>query len=218
MPYSVTIARAILVACSMSDTAPVVGSRNTSSSAARPPIAKTSRAIISERVISPLVVLGHRHGMAASAAAGQDGDLVDRLDVGHRPRRQGVTTLVVGGDLLLQLADDPALAARAADHAVDGLLQRGGAGDDGAVLPRGQQGGLIDDVGQIGAGHADRALGQAIQVGIGRERLALGVHPQHGLAAGEVRRGHRDLPVEAAGRSSAGSRMSGRLVAIRMTP
>ena len=54
MPYSVTIARAILVACSMSDTAPVVGSRNTSSSAARPPIANTSRAIISERVIRPL--------------------------------------------------------------------------------------------------------------------------------------------------------------------
>ena len=54
MPYSVTIARAILVACWMSETAPVVGSRNTSSSAARPPIAKTSRAIISERVIRPL--------------------------------------------------------------------------------------------------------------------------------------------------------------------
>ena len=54
MPYSVTIARAILVACSMSDDAPVVGSRNTSSSAARPPIANTSRAIISERVIRPL--------------------------------------------------------------------------------------------------------------------------------------------------------------------
>ena len=54
MPYSVTIARAILVAWSMSENAPVVGSWNTSSSAARPPIAKTSRAIISERVIRPL--------------------------------------------------------------------------------------------------------------------------------------------------------------------
>ncbi|COX73648.1 Uncharacterised protein [Mycobacterium tuberculosis] len=32
IPNSVTIERAILVACSMSDTAPVVGSRNTSSS------------------------------------------------------------------------------------------------------------------------------------------------------------------------------------------
>ncbi|CNN01969.1 Uncharacterised protein [Mycobacterium tuberculosis] len=54
IPNSVTIERAILVACSMSDTAPVVGSRNTSSSAARPPIANTSCAIISERVRRPL--------------------------------------------------------------------------------------------------------------------------------------------------------------------
>ena len=54
MPYSVTIALAILVAWSMSLDAPVVGSWKTSSSAPRPPIANTSRAIISERVISPL--------------------------------------------------------------------------------------------------------------------------------------------------------------------
>ena len=54
MPYSVTIARAILVAWSMSLDAPVVGSWKTSSSAQRPPIANTSRAIISERVIRPL--------------------------------------------------------------------------------------------------------------------------------------------------------------------
>ena len=54
MPYSVTIARAILVACSMSEDAPVVGSWNTSSSALRPPIANTSLPIISERVMRPL--------------------------------------------------------------------------------------------------------------------------------------------------------------------
>ena len=54
MPYSVTIARAILVACSMSDDAPVVGSWKTSSSAERPPMANTSRASISERVMSSL--------------------------------------------------------------------------------------------------------------------------------------------------------------------
>ena len=38
----------------MSEEAPVVGSAKTSSSAARPPMAITSRAIISDRVISPL--------------------------------------------------------------------------------------------------------------------------------------------------------------------
>ncbi len=54
MPYSVTMARATLVAIAMSLDAPVVGSAKTSSSAARPPIAITRRAIISERVIKPL--------------------------------------------------------------------------------------------------------------------------------------------------------------------
>ena len=54
MPYSVTIARAILVACSMSLDAPVVGSWKTSSSAERPPSANTSRAIISDLVIRSL--------------------------------------------------------------------------------------------------------------------------------------------------------------------
>ena len=54
MPYSVTIARAILVACSMSLEAPVVGSPKTSSSAERPPMAKTSWAKSSSRLYMPL--------------------------------------------------------------------------------------------------------------------------------------------------------------------
>jgi hypothetical protein len=118
--------------------------------------------------------------VTAGAAAGQDGHLVDRVDVRHRPARQRVAGLVVGGDLLLVLADDAALAPRSADHAVDGFLERG-AGDDGAVLAGGQQCGLVDHVGQVGAGHPDRALGQAVQVGVRRDRLALRVHPRTAL-------------------------------------
>ena len=106
--------------------------------------------------------------------------------------------LVVGGDLLFLLADDPALAARAADHPVHRLFQ-GGAGDDGAVLAGGQQRRLVDDVGQVGAGHADGPLGQPVEIGVRADRLALGVHPQHRATARQVGVGHRDLPVEAAG-------------------
>ena len=80
-----------------------------------------------------LVVLGYRHRVPTGAAAGQDRNFINRLDIGHRPRRQGVAALVVGGDLLLRLADDPTLATRAADDPVDGLFQRG-PGDDGPVL------------------------------------------------------------------------------------
>ena len=71
-----------------------------------------------------LVVLGDDQRVAAGAPARQDRELVDRLQVGHRPRGERVAALVVGGDLLLLLGDDLALAARPADHAVDRLLQR----------------------------------------------------------------------------------------------
>ncbi|CAM3128500.1 hypothetical protein MYSI104531_19690 [Mycobacterium simiae] len=145
-----------------------------------------------------LVLFGHRDGVPAGAAARQDRHLVHRVDVGHRPRRQGVPALVVGGDLLLLLADDPALAAWTADHPVHRLLQ-GGPGDHGAVLTSGQQRRLVDHVGQIGAGHADGPLGQPVEVGVGGDRLALRVHGQHGATARQVGVGHRDLTVEATG-------------------
>ena len=105
-----------------------------------------------------LIVLGHRHRVPAGASTGQDRHFVDRLNVRHRPRRQGVPTLVIGGDLLLCLADDPALTTRATDDAVDCLLQRG-PGDDGPVLAGREQGGFVDHVGQVSAGHAHGALG-----------------------------------------------------------
>ena len=54
MPYSTTMALAIFVAISISALAPVVGLPKTSSSAARPPIAKTRRAKSSERLYMPL--------------------------------------------------------------------------------------------------------------------------------------------------------------------
>src|SRR5699024_1171434 len=57
-------------------------------------------------VVHALVVFRGGHCVSTGAAAGQDGDLVDPLDVLHRPRGQGVAALVVGGDLLLVLGDD----------------------------------------------------------------------------------------------------------------
>ena len=108
-----------------------------------------------------------------------------------------MAALVVGGDLLLGLADHPALSPGTADHPVDGLLQCG-AGDDRPVLPGGEQRGLVDDVGEVGAGHADGALGQSVEIRVGGQRLTVRMHPQHGLAAGEVGAGHRDLAVETA--------------------
>ena len=67
------------------------------------------------------------------------------------------------------------------------------------LVPRGQQRALVDHVGQVGAGEPGRAPGDDVEVGVGRDGLAPGVHPQDPLAAGQVRLGHHDLPVEAAG-------------------
>ena len=83
-----------------------------------------------------------------------------------------MAALVVGGDLLLGLTDDPALAARAADHPIDGLFQSR-TGDNGPVLAGGEQRGLVDHVGQISAGHAHRSLRQTVKVSTRRQRLAL---------------------------------------------
>src|SRR5699024_1265347 len=96
-------------------------------------------------VVHALVVFRGGHCVSTGAAAGQDGDLVDPLDVLHRPRGQGVAALVVGGDLLLVLGDDLRGATRPTHHAVGGLFQ-GVAGDDVAVHTGGQQRGLVEDV------------------------------------------------------------------------
>ena len=84
------------------------------------------------------------------------------------------------------------------DDPVDGLFQRL-VRDQPAVVARGEQRGLVDDVGQVGAGEPGRAARDDAEVDVGGERLALGVHLQHGLAADDVGRPDRDLPVEAAG-------------------
>src|SRR5699024_4872534 len=148
-------------------------------------------------VVHALIVFRGGHRVPASAAAGKDGDLVDPLDVLHRPGGQGVATLVVGGDLLLVLGDDLRGAARATHHAVGGLFQ-GVAGDDVAVHARGQQRGFVEDVLQVRAGHAGGALGQGGEVNVRCQRLALRVDAQDLLAAHQVWVGYRDLAVEAA--------------------
>ena len=108
--------------------------------------------------VETLVVFLGGHRVPAGAAAGQDCHLVHTLNVLERPRGERVTALVVGGDLLFVLGDDLGLAARAAHHAVGGLLERV-RGDHVAADAGGEQRGLVEHVGQIRAGHAGGALG-----------------------------------------------------------
>ena len=147
--------------------------------------------------VHALVVFLRGHGMATGAAAGQDGDLVHALDVLERPRGQGVAALVVGGDLLLVLGDDLALAPWPAHHAVGGLFQRV-VSNDVAADAGGEQGGLVKHIGQVRTGHAGGALGQLRHIDLFCQRLVLGVHAQNLLAAGQIRVGDRNLAVETA--------------------
>ena len=108
-----------------------------------------------------------------------------------------MSALVVGGDLLLVLGDDLALAARAAHHAVGGLFQ-GVIGNNVAADAGGKQGGLVEHIGQVCARHAGGALGQLSYVHFLCQRLILRMHAQDLLASGKIRVGDRNLAVKAA--------------------
>ena len=133
-------------------------------------------------VVHALVVLRGGHGMATGTATREDRHLVDAVDVLHRPSRQRVAALVVGGDLLLVLRDNLRAAARATHHAVGGLFQRV-SGNHIAFHAGGQQGGLVQHVLQVRTGHARGTLGQRLQVHVLGQRLVLRVHVQDLFAA-----------------------------------
>ena len=109
-----------------------------------------------------------------------------------------MTALVVGDDRLLRVADDPALALRAGDDALERLAELRRA-DDLLVAPRGEDGRLVDEVGQVGAAEAGRGLGDERQVDGLVERLALDVDLEDLQAALHVGPVEDDLAVEAAG-------------------
>ena len=106
-----------------------------------------------------------------------------------------------------------ALALRAGDDAVDRLVRTRHA-DDLLVAPRGQDRRLVDEVGQVGAGEARRSGGRRLQI----DRPCRAACPctwtsriaRRPLMSGRSRITCRS---KRPGRSSAGSRTSGRLVA-----
>ena len=205
-------ARAIRVSCWMSDSAPVVRSPNTISSAARPPSATLICAEQVALVEVEAVGVGRREGDAERLAAGDDRDLADRVGARREHPDDRVAGLVVGGAAPVLLGEHH--LALGAEH---DPLQR-----VGEVLARrpcswprgGQQRGLVDEVGQVGADHPGRRGGDRAEVDVGRpsgtERVwtrRIASRPARSGGWTATRRSKRP------GRSSAGSRISGRLVA-----
>src|SRR4028118_396764 len=143
------------------------------------------------------VLGGQAHRHPQGLAAGDDADLVDRVGVGQQSTHDGVTGLVVGGDLLLLVGDEPGLALRTGYDPVYGLLHL-----DLVylvlVVPRGEQRRLVDEVREVRAGEAGRAAGQRLYVDIRAEGLAPRVDAQDLLAPRKVGPVNDDLAVEAA--------------------
>ncbi len=122
---------------------------------------------------------------------------MDRVGVRRGRRDQGVSALVVRGDLLLAVRHDPGPLLRARHDTVDRLVQRVVV-DQLLVRAGREQRGLVQDVGEIGTGEAGRATGDCTQVDVRGDRLALLVDLEDLQTALHVRTVDRDLPVEAA--------------------
>ncbi len=95
----------------------------------------------------------HRH--AQRAAARDDGDLINRVVLGHRQADDGVTGLVIRGELLLLLVHDHGAALGAHHDLVLGALElvhRHRA----TVRTSREQRSFVDQVGEVGTGEARR--------------------------------------------------------------
>ena len=110
--------------------------------------------------------------MTTSATTGQDGHLVDALNILQCPRRQGMSALVVGSDLLFLLRNHLGLTAWSTHDSVGGFFQCV-SGNDIAANTRGQQRCLIQYVCKVSTGHTGGTLGQLSDVNVFRQRLVL---------------------------------------------
>ena len=104
MPQRPTIWRAISVSCWMSDSAPVLMSPNTTSSAARPPSATLIFAQQLRLAVVEAVGVGRREGHAERQPARDDRDLAHRVGALGEHADDRVAGLVVGGAAAVLLA------------------------------------------------------------------------------------------------------------------
>ena len=105
--------------------------------------------------------------------------------------------LVVGGDLLLLVGDEPGLPLGAGDDAVYGLLHLGHV-DLVLVVAGRKERGLVDEVGQVGAREPRGPPGERADLHVWAQGLAAGVDPEDLLPPGKVWPVDHDLPVETA--------------------
>ena len=145
-----------------------------------------------------LIVLRHDHGVTQGATTRKNRNLGDGRGVTQCRRDQGVTALVVCGDLTLVLVHDARGTLRTSHDAVDCLVDSAVV-NHVAVIAGGQQSRLVHDVRQVSTGEAGGALSNLSKVNGVSNRLACGVNAQDVFAALHVGGVHTNLTVKTAG-------------------
>ncbi len=150
-----------------------------------------------------LVFLGEVDGNAESHAAGDDGDLVERVGVLAQGGDEGVTGLVVGGDALLFVREEHGLALGTHHDLVLRYFEVVHV-DRFAVVAGGGEGGLVDHVGEVGAGEARCATSEDVEVDVFGHGDLAGVNLEDFFAATDVGTIDDDAAIEAAGAKEGG--------------
>ncbi len=133
---------------------------------------------------------------AEGHAAGEDGDLVERVAVGQHRGEHCVTAFVVGNGALLLCIEGQAFTSRTHHHSVTSILEVDSF-DVGGTAPHGDECRLVHQVAEVGTAHSGCGLGGGFEVDIGAHLLPGGVHLQNRQAFLGLGQWDDDLSVEA---------------------
>lgn len=147
--------------------------------------------------IPEVALFGQKPGHAGGSAAGNDGDLVDRIRSGDKPRHQGMAPLVIGRGQAVFFFDDLGFSFKAHVDLVLGVLEIDHV-QPFFVAFGCDQSGFIDQVFEVGTGKTRCALGQDECIDIRGNGGALHVHAQDFFTAPNIRQGNHHLPIETA--------------------
>ena len=153
--------------------------------------------VIRLRFIRP-VFFGQHHGIAASPAARDDRDFMDRIGIRQEIGDEGMARFVDCRQTLFLIADDMAAAFRTEADFFTGFFQFSHI-DDFLIGPGSQEGCFVKQVAQIGTGKARCLLGDDVEIDILAEGLAFGMDVEDSPAAAQIRTVDRDLPVKTTG-------------------
>ena len=132
-----------------------------------------------------LVFLGEVDGNTEGHTAGDDGDLMKRIRVLAEGGDEGVTGLVVGGDLLFFIREQHGLAFGAHHDLVLGNFKVVHV-DGLAVVAGGGQGSFVHHIGEVRAGEAWCPTSKDVEVDVFRHGDLFRVDAKHFLTTADV--------------------------------